>query len=106
MEILKPTCFDSFFSRSTKPTENGEGSKGKQDKQVHVHDEQEKASDDADKDIGRLSKASCAVQLNTMSDEIENDWMEVKKGRRSGRNRQAFIRADHVEGPAESESCR
>ena len=79
MEILKPTCFDSFFSRSTKPTENGEGSKGKQDKQVHVHDEQEKASDDADKDIGRLSKASCEVKLNTMSDEVENDWMEVKK---------------------------
>ena len=73
---------------------------------MHVHDEQEKASDDADKDIGRLSNASCAVKLNVMSDEVENDLMEVERGRRSGRNQQAIIRADHVEGPTESESCR
>ena len=65
-----------------------------------------KASEDTDKDIERLSNASCAVKLNMMSDEVENDWMEVKRGRRSGRNRQATIRADHVEGPIESESCR
>ena len=60
----------------------------------------------ADTDIGRLSQASCEVTLNVMSDEVENDWIEVERGRRSGRNQQAIIRADHVEGPTESESCR
>ena len=73
---------------------------------MHVHDEQKKASEHADTDIGRLSNASCAVKLNVMSDEVENDWMEVERGRRSVWNRLAIIRADHVVGPTESESCR
>ena len=34
-----------------------------------------------------------------MSDEIENDEIEVKRGRRSGRNGQVKIRADHAERP-------
>ena len=41
-------------------------------------------------------KALGTVGISLMSDEVENDWS--KEGRRSGRNRQAKIGADRVEG--------
>ena len=37
-----------------------------------------------------------------MSDEVENDWTEVKRGLRPGRTRHAKTRADHAEGSTES----
>ena len=45
------------------------------------------------------------MSSNVMSDEVENDWTWVKRGRRAG-SRQAKIRADHAEGPTESKHCR
>ena len=65
----------------------GQGIKGKNGKQVNVLDEQEKAGEDAEKDTGGLSNALCAVSISVMSDEVENDWTEVNRGRRSGHNR-------------------
>ena len=56
-----------------KPTEKGPGSKGKKSKQVNVFGEQE--------DIGGLSNALCTASFNVMSDEVENEWTEVKRGR-------------------------
>ena len=56
-------------------TSNREGSrKCKKDKQVNVLDEQEKADEDAEKDIRELSDAFCPVTFNVMLDEVQNDW--------------------------------
>ena len=55
-------------------------------KQVDVLDEQEKAGEDADEDFAELSNALWAVRV--MSDDVENDWIEVTRDRRSGRRRQ------------------
>ena len=55
-------------------------------KKVNVVDEQEKAGEDADKDFGKVSNALWAVRV--MSDNVENDWIEVTRDRRSGRHRQ------------------
>ena len=54
---------------------NREGSrKCKEDKPVNVLDEQEKADEDAEKDIRELSDALCPVSSNVMPDEVQNDW--------------------------------
>ena len=74
----------------TEPAEKGYGSKGKKGKQVDVLDERVKAGTDADKDIGRLSNALCAVRFEVMSDDVEIDWTGVMRDHRSGRHRQVF----------------
>ena len=54
---------------------NREGSrKCKKNKQANVLDEQEKADEDAEKDIRELSNALCLVSFNMMLDEVRNDW--------------------------------
>ena len=54
---------------------NREGSrKCKKDKQVNVLDEQEKADEDAEKDVRELSNALCLVNFNVILDEVQNDW--------------------------------
>ena len=54
---------------------NREGSrKCKNDEQLNVLDEQEKADLDAEKDIRELSDALCPVSFNMMPDEVQNDW--------------------------------
>ena len=57
-----------------KPTDKVHGCKVKKGKQLNVLDEQEKASEDAGNDIGGLSNAPCAVRLDVMSGDVENDW--------------------------------
>ena len=77
------TC---LVTRPTKPTEKGHGCKDEKSKQVDVLDEQEKAGEDADKYFGDVSNA--LWPLRVMSDNVENDWIEVTRDRRSGRHRQ------------------
>ena len=67
-----------------KPTDKVHGCKVKKGKQVNVLGEQEKAGEDAGNDSGGLSNAPCAVRLDVMSDDVENDWAEVTRDRRSG----------------------
>ena len=87
----------------TEPTEKDQELKGKE---VNVLHEQEKTSVDADKHDEELSNVLCTVNFNVMPDEVEIDWTEVKRGRRSGRNRLVKFRADHAERPTELKSCR
>ena len=54
------TC---WATRPSNPTEKFHGSKDRTGKQVHVLDEQDKAGEDAEKDIGGLSNALCAVHF-------------------------------------------
>ena len=46
----------------------------KKDKQGNVLDEQEKADEDAEKDIRELSNALCPVSFNMLLDEVQKDW--------------------------------
>ena len=66
-------------------------------KQVDVLDDQEKAGEDADKDFGELSNALWAVRV--ISDNVENDWIEVTRDRRSGRHRQVKSVQIRMSGP-------
>ena len=63
------TC---WATSQTNPTVKGHGGKGKKGKQVHVLDEQQRAGEEADKDIGGVSYALCAVRFHVVSDELEN----------------------------------
>ena len=71
------TC---WAASSTKPTEKGQGSKDMEGKQVNVLDEQEK----------QLRNAFCTVSFNAMSDEVEDDWTEVERGRRRKPSSRSF----------------
>ena len=72
---------------------------------MDVLDEQWEAGEDADKDIGGLSNAFCTLSFIVMFDAVENDWIEVKRGRRPGRIRHVEIRADRVESPTDLTRC-
>ena len=95
------TCWTTF---STKPTEKGQGSARKISKRM-FSDEQEKADEDAEKDIRELSDALCPVSFNVIPDEVQNDW-NCGQICRSGRYQEAKIHADHVEEPTNTECCR
>ena len=71
--------------------------RAREGKQVDVLDEQEKAGEDADKDFGELSNALWALRV--ISDNVENDWIEVTMDRRSGRYRQVQFVPIRMSGP-------
>ena len=59
--------------------------------------EQEKAGEDADKDTAGLSNTLCALRVDVISDDVDNDWTEFTRDRRSGKNRTAENRVDVVD---------
>ena len=75
----------------------GSWKQGKEEAKVNVLDEQEKAGEDADKDFGKLSNGVWAVRV--MSDDVENDWIEVTRDRKSGRHRQVLFMPIRMSGP-------
>ena len=86
---------------------NREGSrKCKKDKQVNVLDEQEKAGEDAEKDIRELSNALCPEASTSSLTKFGTIGTEVESVHRPGRHREAPNHADHAEEATNSECCR
>ena len=82
--------------KSKKPTEKGYGSVCKNGQQVNGFKQKEKPGEDADKDIAGLSNTLCALRFDVKSDDVDNDWTEFTRDRRSGENRTVENRVDDL----------